>query len=204
MTKAKILPLSVQLYLKMEIVSEYSPTQTVLMNLWTEVLTNPAEFILPNSTIFLSTTLFVFFQTLYLTHRMHIDNPIEFCPTNTENVSIMVRKKWQIKTLSIKYFPPLKTSLWTCRLWLWQPRLECFQHNAENVFFRFRKRNEVFFFLETISAQNIPRDVENAALTSSPKICRDETKTILLNVPNWWRYIFNFNGKTIALQNVPL
>ena len=126
LTKAKILPLSVQLYLKIEIVSEYSPTQTVLINLWTEVLTNPAEFFLPNSKIFLSKSLFILFQTLFLTRRMHIDYPIEFCPTNTENVSIMVRKKWQKKTLSIKYFPPKKTFLWTRRLWLWQPRLECF------------------------------------------------------------------------------
>ena len=60
------------------------------------------------------------------------------------------------------------------------------------------------FFLETVYAINISRDVENAVLTSSPKICRDETKTILLNVPNWWRSKFNINGKTIVLQNVPL
>ena len=51
------------------------------------------RFCLPNSKNFLSSSLFVLLQNILLTRRMHIDNPIGFCPAKIENNSVMVRKK---------------------------------------------------------------------------------------------------------------
>ena len=81
LTKDEFFSLSVRIYLKTEIVSKNSSAQTVLMNLWIEVLTNRRQFFFQSRKVFFQNPLF--FSSKFFLRQVvcNIDNPIEFFPT---------------------------------------------------------------------------------------------------------------------------
>ena len=81
LTKDEFFSLIVRIYLKIEIVSKNSSAQTVLMNMWIEVLTNRRQFFFQSRKVFFQHPL-LFSSKFLLRHVVcNIDNPIEFFPT---------------------------------------------------------------------------------------------------------------------------
>ena len=81
LTKDEFFSLSVRIYLKIEIVSKNSSAQTVLMNMWIEVLTNRRQFFFQSRKVFFQNPLF-FSSNFFLRQVVcNIDNQIEFFPT---------------------------------------------------------------------------------------------------------------------------
>ena len=81
LTKDEFFSLSVRIYLKIEIVSKNSSAQTVLMNMWIEVLTNRRQFFFQRRKVFFQNPLF--FSSKFFRRQVvwNIDKPIEFFPT---------------------------------------------------------------------------------------------------------------------------
>ena len=81
LTKDEFFSLSVRIYLKIEIVSKNSSAQTVLMNMWIEVLTNRWQFFFQSRKVFFQNPLFFSSKFFFRQVVCNIDNPIEFFPT---------------------------------------------------------------------------------------------------------------------------
>ena len=81
LTKDEFFSLSVGIYLKIEIVSKNSSAQTVLMNIWIEVLTNRRQFFFQRRKVFFQNPLFFSSKFFLRPVVCNIDNPIEFFPT---------------------------------------------------------------------------------------------------------------------------
>ena len=143
LTKDEFFSLSVGIYLKIEIVSKNSSAQTVLMNMWIEVLTNRWQFFFQSRKVFFQNPLFFSSKFFFRQVVCNIFNPIEFFPTKNrksfDHGSIRVTEK---NAFNKVFF--YQTFLWTCRLWLWQPRRENSLDKAQNVSLDVRKRKNFF------------------------------------------------------------
>ena len=146
--KAEFFLLSVRMYLKIEIVLKKSSVQTVLMNMWIEVLTNRRQFFFQSRKVFFQHPLF-FSSKFFLRHVVcNFDNPIEFFPTKNRKSFDHGPMRVTAKNAFTNVFF-YQTSLWTCRLWLSQLRRKYSLDKAQKVSLDVRKRKK-FFFLITI------------------------------------------------------